>query len=75
MRLFPQAAPSGVLCRFEPHRRVAPESSLTWDLLKRNMCEAEASPDTSLPHLAAVPCLKISSCCNRQHRKSANDSL
>lgn len=50
-------------------------STITWDLLKRDMCEAEAPRGTSLPHLAAIPRLKICPRRHRQHGKSANDGL
>lgn len=55
--------------------RTALRDSLTWDLLKRNMCEAEASADTSFPHLAAIPRLEIRPRRHRQHGKSADESL
>lgn len=49
--------------------------SLTWDLLKGNMCEAETFGDASFPHLAAIPRLKLCSGCHRKQWKSTNESL
>lgn len=49
--------------------------SLTWDLLKGNMREAETFGDASFPHLAAVPRLDICSGCHGEQWKSTNESL